>query len=51
MNFYGWVIIIGVVSFIWALWSYRREVAKSEHIKANEHIAKEKIIYQSSSSE
>lgn len=48
MNIYGWIITIALVSFFWALWSYKREVRKDEHHQAKKHLAKERVIFQSS---
>ncbi len=46
-----WVIIIAVISFLWALWSLRREKQRSEVELAKDKISKGRVIYYSSDSE
>ncbi len=51
MNIYQWAIAILIIAFIWAVWSYKKEMTRGEHEHAKKHLAKERVIYQSSSSD
>lgn len=51
MNIYGWLFILAFISVLWAIWSYRREIGKGEHEHARKHLAKERVIFQSSSAD
>jgi hypothetical protein len=46
--FWIWVLIIAVISFIWAVISYIREKERKEIDSAREEIAKGRVIYHSS---
>lgn len=46
-----WIFTLALISVVWALVSYKKESRKSELKKAKEEIARERVIFHSSSVE
>ncbi len=50
MNIFIWVVIIGVISLVWAFIALRKEKSKKELNEAQKDISKGRVIFHSSDS-